>query len=250
MTARNATLSPALPNPHALRNLLIAAVVAVALYFVPYLGFVTYPLRLLVTFIHEGSHALMTVLTGGQVVSLVIRPNGSGVTLSRGGFMLLIAPVGYLGATLYGALLLAALRRGISGKHLLLFTGGIIGLLTICFVRPWPLNELVNFPLSLGGGIVLCSALIFAGLRLKEQTAALVAAFMGVQCILNALFDLHTLFQLSILTGDPTDAQNMAQMTLIPAVVWSVLWLAIAAVLLWRVVLIPMFKNAHAEVNR
>ena len=248
MTARNTDTPSALPNPNALRNLVIAALIAVTLYFVPYVGFLTYPLRLLVTFIHEGSHALMTVLTGGQVVSLVIRPDGSGLTLSGGGIGLLISPAGYLGATLFGALLVAALRRGVSGKHLLLLTGGIIGLLTLCFVRPWPVNELANFPLSLGGGIILSAALILAGLRLKEATAGFVAAFIGVQCILNALFDLNTLFQLSVLTGTPTDAQNMQAMTFIPAVVWSVLWLAVAAVLLWRVVLVPAFRDARVGI--
>ena len=41
-----------------LKLLLIATVITIALWFLPYIGVVTYPIRLFVTFIHEGSHVL------------------------------------------------------------------------------------------------------------------------------------------------------------------------------------------------
>lgn len=241
------SLKDSAPKPDAMRHLVIAALITVALYFVPYVGFVTYPLRLLVTFIHEGCHAVMAVMTGGVVNTLIIRPDASGVTWSAGGFGPLVSSAGYLGATLFGALLIAALRKGIAARTLLLATGVIIGLLTICFVRP-QLDEITNLPLTLGAGIGLTVALIAAGLRLSERIAGQVAAFIGVQCILNALFDLRTLFDLSVTTNVGTDAQNMARMTLIPAVVWSVLWLGIAAAMLWAVVLRPAFRDARAAI--
>ena len=62
--------------------LLIATVVAVALWFIPYGSYVVYPIRLFVTFIHESSHALIAVLTGGSVQSLTIAVDGSGLTYS------------------------------------------------------------------------------------------------------------------------------------------------------------------------
>jgi len=226
-----------------MRHLVIAALICAALYFVPYLGFVTYPLRLLVTFIHEGSHALMTVLTGGAVTSLTISADGSGLTKSLGGFGLLVSPAGYLGATLYGALLVAALRRGVSGRALLMVTGVIVGLLTLCFGH-FGTNP-SDFLLTTISGVGLTVALILGGLRLSEHTAGFAAAFIGIQCILNALFDLRTLFELSVSTNAATDAQNMASMTLLPAVFWSVLWLGTAGVILWSVVLRPALREAR-----
>ncbi|HWF88747.1 MAG TPA: M50 family metallopeptidase, partial [Pyrinomonadaceae bacterium] len=59
---------------------------------------------------------------------------------------------------------------------------------------------------------------------------------LAVQCVLNALFDLKTVFFLSSpLNGMTvhTDAQNMAQFTGIPAIFWTVAWIAIALGILW-----------------
>ncbi|MEA2172911.1 MAG: hypothetical protein QOD00_503, partial [Blastocatellia bacterium] len=39
------------------RTLLIAAALSIALWFIPYVGFLTYPFNIFVTFIHEGGHA-------------------------------------------------------------------------------------------------------------------------------------------------------------------------------------------------
>ena len=62
--------------------LLVATIVTIALWIVPYGGYVVYPIRLFVTFIHESSHAIMAVLTGGAVQSLTIAADGSGLTYS------------------------------------------------------------------------------------------------------------------------------------------------------------------------
>lgn len=234
-----------LPGLRSLQHLIIAALITAGLYFVPYLGWVTYPIRLFVTFIHEGSHALAAVLTGGNVHSLVIRPDGSGVTWSAGGFGIVVSSAGYLGATLFGALLVAALRRGIAAKSLMLATGVLIGLMTLVWVRPPDVTELGNFGLSVVAGIALTAALILGGLRLPERSAAFAMSFLGVQCILNALFDLNTLLSLSVAGVTQSDAGNMFRMTLIPAPFWAVLWIGVAAFMLWRVVLVPAFRDAR-----
>ena len=44
-----------------------------------------HPLKIFVVFIHEASHALATVLTGGRVVSMVVTPWESGYVQSVGG---------------------------------------------------------------------------------------------------------------------------------------------------------------------
>jgi hypothetical protein len=171
------------------RNLLLAAVLTVALYFIPYAGFVTYPIRLLVTFIHEGSHALAALLTGGMPHMMAIQPDGSGVTYTSGGWGAAISTAGYLGATLYGAVLIAALRRGVPGSKLMTVTGVIVGLMTVLLTR-----NLFGF----FWGALLCVGLIAGGRKLSTEAAAWGAGFIGVQCVLNALFDLRTLFDLTV----------------------------------------------------
>ena len=233
------------------RTLLIAAVITIALYWIPYAGYATYPIRLLVTFIHEGSHALMTWLTGGWVQSISIQPDGSGLTMSRIPDSLLphllVGSAGYLGASLYGAILVGLLRRGAVGNRLLLVTGIAVGLVTlgVFLGLPFTLNVFGLF-----WGVLITAGLLACALRLPREAADWVAAFVGVQCVLNALFDLKTLFGLSVTSLTPTDAQGMAAATigLIPAPFWALLWIMMSAAMLWFV-LRPMKSPAPVPVR-
>src|SRR5258708_8945729 len=69
---------------------------------------ILYPLRLLVTFVHETGHGLTAALTGGHFLRFVVYPNGSGVATTSGGSAFLVPQMGYLGAALFGAVLLYA----------------------------------------------------------------------------------------------------------------------------------------------
>jgi hypothetical protein len=57
-------------------------------------------------------------------------------------------------------------------------------------------------------------------------------SFLAVQCCLNALYDLNTLFMISAVSRTPSDAMNMQRLTMIPAVFWAVAWLAVSVVVL------------------
>ncbi|NOQ14364.1 MAG: M50 family peptidase [Methyloprofundus sp.] len=63
------------------------------------------PLKLLVVFFHESSHAFATVLTGGTVHSLQIVPEQGGHVISSGGSRFIILSAGYLGSLICGLLL-------------------------------------------------------------------------------------------------------------------------------------------------
>ncbi|MBL9046232.1 MAG: M50 family metallopeptidase [Tabrizicola sp.] len=72
---------------------------------------VLYPVRILIVFLHELSHGLAALITGGSIESLTLTPDEGGLTLTRGGNRFLILSAGYLGSLLFGvALFLAALR--------------------------------------------------------------------------------------------------------------------------------------------
>src|SRR4026209_2067539 len=103
----------------------ISVLIWVASWYLPLLGYVVYPLQLFATFIHEGSHVLATLLTGNSVQSLTVSSDGSGAVWSQGTgafSSLLISSAGYLGTTLYGALLLAWMRFGKPSRIALYFS--------------------------------------------------------------------------------------------------------------------------------
>jgi hypothetical protein len=149
---------------------------------------------------------------------------------------MLVACAGYLGATLYGALLIGLLRRGVAGHTLLLTTGVIVGIVNVGVLLGVlnPVAHTFNF-FGLMWGALLTLGLIGAGLKTSPAVAGWLAAFVGVQCVANAFFDLNTLFSLSLGSGAATDAANMQRMTLIPAAFWAGLWLVTAVGMLYFV---------------
>lgn len=229
------TSSPRTPRSHQSdRVLLISLVASLALHFIPGVRWVTYPLRLLVTFIHEGFHAFAALLTGGSVHAINIEPGGSGVTLSSGGFNPIIASAGYLGATLYGAFILWMLRKGAHGSRLLGLTAILVGLSTIGGIL---------HPFTLLSGLLITATLMGLATKLPRQAANWAASFVGAQFAMNALIDLNTLWVLSVSGTTPTDAQNMFKMTMIPAGFWATLWFGMSLWILWRMVIRPAAKG-------
>lgn len=230
------TPAPApIPTHSALKTLLLACALTVALWFVPVASFTLYPLRLFVTFIHEGSHALTAFLTGGTASRIVVQPDASGYTLTQGGWGILIVMAGYLGATAYGAGMLALARRPGMARVILGVSGAIIALLDLLLVR-----NLFGF----GWGIVIAGGLLLAAKRLPTRAAELTVMFLGVQCVVNALYDLKTLVGLSESYGGPvSDAVLMSQMIPLPPLVWAVLWCGLALVILFAA-LRPYWQKA------
>lgn len=62
------------------------------------------PLRLLATFVHEMSHAIVCWLTCGEVRGIEVYDNAGGVTKYAGGCRCCIAAAGYLGEAFWGML--------------------------------------------------------------------------------------------------------------------------------------------------
>src|SRR5262249_36299179 len=89
-----------------IKFLIGAAVLTILISYLPIGWIVIYPIRLFVTFIHEGGHALVALFTLGSVEKLLIYADASGVTLTRGGIPPLIASAGYLTTSVVGAGLL------------------------------------------------------------------------------------------------------------------------------------------------
>jgi hypothetical protein len=207
------------------RNYLLgASALSIVLSFIPFAGFLVYPFKLFVTFIHEGGHALAAVATLGEVDRIVINPDTSGLTLSLGGLSIIIASAGYLTSTLYGAALLLICRDGKNAKAALGVSAALILAMTVFWT-----SGLFGWIV----GIVLTAGLIFFAVVSNPKIAHFFLSFLAVQCCLNALYDLRTLFLLSATTREVSDAVNMQRLTMIPAVVWALLWLGLSLVVLW-----------------
>lgn len=223
-------------------TLLLAAVLSIALWFIPFAEILSYPFRIFVTFIHEGGHALAALATGNSVQSLSIAMNGSGETYTtQGGLFsqMIVSSAGYLGAMTYGALLLVLIRRSVAARLVLVGSSLVVISLTTIFgvIKPvmagtW--GTLSGLPFTLVAGVLISAGLFAVARFASARVATFLVSFLAVQCVLNALLDLKTVFFLSspFATTVPTDAVNMANATGIPALFWSVLWIAASVLIL------------------
>ena len=222
-------------------TLLIAATISVVLWFIPYAEFLTYPFRIFVTFIHEGGHALAALLTGNSVASLSVATNASGETYTtQGGLIsnLFVSSAGYLGSMAFGALLLILIRKAVAARIVLLGCGLFIFALTMIYGLFKPIfwmQAWSGIPFTLFAGIVISVGLVLIARFASARVATFFVSFLAVQCVLNALFDLKTVFFLDARFGTaiPNDAVNMAHATGIPAIFWTVIWIAFALGILW-----------------
>jgi len=85
-------------------------------------------------------------------------------------------------------------------------------------------------PFTFLAGTLLTLGLVAVAKFANSRLATFFLSFLAVQCVLNALLDLKTVFFLStpFAPGMPSDAVNMANATGIPALVWASVWIAVS----------------------
>lgn len=191
---------------------------------IPSLGLVFYPFKLFNTFVHELSHGLAAIVTGGGFQRFVVRPDLSGTAWSIGGMRWIIVSAGYIGSALFGGGLTLLAAWGIPARSVLFWLGLALGLLCLLFVRN--LFGIVS-------GMALAAGLLLAARRLDAFWADGLLLFLAVQAMLNSLDSLFDQVGFALAVGSPaTDAQIMQQATGIPAFVWALLWTAISLLIL------------------
>ena len=212
--------------------LVLASLLTLVLWFIPFADTVTYPIRLFVTYIHEAGHAIAALATFGSVNRIELDWSGSGVTGTRGGWGLAISSAGYLSTILYGAALLLFLRRERNARTAALCTAGLLLFITIFFAG----NTLAWLT-----GVIFGVGCIALALKAKPKLTHFLMSFLAVQCVLNALYDLRALLFLSAFdSGIMTDAGNMSAATggFVPAIIWAIGWSILAAgILIWTLVI-------------
>jgi hypothetical protein len=227
-----------------LKLLLIATLITIGLWFIPYANYLVYPIRLFVTFVHEGGHVLAGLLTGGTVQSLTVAMDGSGEVYSapNGLFSaILTSSAGYLGTMAFGVLLLLTIRRAFSARIVLAVCAAFVGIMTVVFGLLAPVWNIFSANVTVGSvtftvlsGAILTVGLLAIAKYASARAAQFALSFLAVQCLLNALSDLKTVFFASSPFADPmhTDAANMAAATGIPAIAWVLIWIGISVLMI------------------
>src|SRR5512145_1888707 len=103
------------------------ALAIMILWRVPALGLLFYPFHLFSTFIHELSHGLAAIATGGVFQHFEVNSDLGGVAWSSGGIAWIVTSAGYIGSAIFGGLLVLLSSRGVSSRSVLFFLGVALG---------------------------------------------------------------------------------------------------------------------------
>ena len=93
------------------------------------------PLKILVVFFHETSHALTVVATGGTVKEMVINASQGGHVISSGDNRFLTLSAGYLGSLLWGAIIFLITVRTNKDRVTSMVLGLAVLIIAAVFVR-------------------------------------------------------------------------------------------------------------------
>jgi hypothetical protein len=225
---------------------IVALVIVYILWNVPQLGFMTYPIRLFVTYVHEAGHSIMAVATGGEIKGFLVSPDGSGLAETKGGNLLLILPAGYLGAAFFGAVLFYLIHTLPQSRTISAALGLFLIVFTLAFARP----DERGLPVALFVGVLSGAALLLVAWKANRAINLLVLNVLAMMTALNAVFDLYLLIQSSDASRGQqvNDAAAFSREVapFLPGAVWAALWALIALLVLgvavWYSVVRPLWR--------
>jgi len=194
-----------------------------ALVFVLWTTPVVFPLKVLVVFLHELSHGLAALATGGSIDSISVSAQQGGLAVTRGGNGFVILSAGYVGSLMLGmALLLVALRTRMD-RAAVMALGFLMLVVTLLYVR-----GLFGVAFSLATGV----ALLAIGRYLSREINDMVLRLIGLTSVIYVPYDI---FDDTIArSGLRSDAYMLAEQYGGPTMFWGALWLAISlAVIYW-----------------
>lgn len=177
---------------------------------------IIYPIKLIVVTLHEISHGIAAIISGGEVISLDIGFNLGGKCTTQSGEQMLIASAGYPGSFIFGALIFSSAYSKRFGNWLL----GIIAVIVLLFIAN--LSQNMNLNLLLFSSVIIIALIkIFAPQIISNyliKTIGLVSCFYVAIDIFEDVLSQNQIV---------SDATIIAGLSGISEVVWGFAWLAI-----------------------
>lgn len=192
---------------------------------------IVYPIKLFTVLIHEISHALVTVLTGGSVKSIKFAFDLSGITITAGGNLVLIASAGYFGSLIIGALFFISADRYTLQKWLTT---------TIAFVILVTAINLMENGLQIFFSLIIALGIFIIPRFTKEKYASLLFKFLGLTSCLYVIVDIKQ--DLLTLSLRETDTQILEYITGFPAFLIGLIWFTLSVIIVFFLLKKSYFK--------
>jgi len=209
-----------------------------------------YPINVFVVVLHEWSHGLAALLTGGDVVEIYLDPRAGGWCSHTSSWRGVTAAAGYIGSSVLGAALLVTGAATRKDRVVVAGLGLFLAFLAIRYVGN-------------GFGRIFClgfaAFLLFAANKLQDRWNDFLLRFLGMSSCLYAVVRVrgHLLahwYDWRSRTGNAeldkiwsrSDADTLAELTHLPATFWWCVFLALGV----GAFLGALFVSVRSEAGR
>lgn len=184
---------------------------------------VVVPLKILVVFLHELSHATAAWLTGGSVEQISISAQQGGFAMTRGGNLFAILTAGYLGSLLMGVALLLIALRSEADRSVVAGLGAVMLGVVLFYVR-----DVFAAVFCAAAGVILLGIGRFLGHAVNDM----VLRVIGLSSMIYVPYDIYD--DTIARRGVQSDAHMLAEAFGGSAPLWGGMWLLISiAVIVW-----------------
>ena len=202
------------------------------------------PVKLFVVFLHEASHALVAVATGGRIVSIHVLFSEGGATRTLGGSPFWTLMAGYVGSLAWGGLILVLAARTRATRTLAVVLGVAVGLTTVFYVR-----NVTGF----GFGVLCAVALVGGGIALREGIISWLLRALGLTSCFYAIYDIMS--DVILRPDAASDARMLAELTRFPpfmamthrTLFWGLLWMGLSLVATFYIVAISAARSRRSD---
>jgi len=212
-------LKPNLEQRRTIYTLLVMFAIITIMYQFTFTRLFLFPFEMISTIFHEFGHALACWMTGGKVTEIVISPDESGFTRFVGGWTCMVAPAGYVGSAIAGAVLLfGGFAPEKYAKYMALGVNAIL-LLTLYWASSWFTRVMA---------LVLIGMVGITWWWKEGILVRYLVLFMGA---IGSILSLLSIFSTTVIhTIQGSDAVVFAKQCsiLIPAFIYGFLWLIIS----------------------
>lgn len=209
---------------HPGRAALLVGIVVAGAVFWDWPGF--FPFKLLAVMGHETGHALAALLVGGSVDRVSVSLNESGECLSRipDGFFarVVVFSAGYVGSAVISVLLLVLSFRFNARRFMLAAACAWLALMGVFYARDgFTLLFALGMAAAFGAGAKWLPDALVGGLNL------FIASFTALYAVMDLKDDLW-----NSAVRSHSDAQLLADVTIVPALAWAALWTLLSVAVL------------------
>lgn len=184
------------------------------------------PFKLLAVMGHETGHALAAKLVGGDVNQVTVRLNQSGECLSSipDGFFarVLVFSGGYVGSAIIAVLLLVLTFRFNARRAMLGIAAVWLTVMALFYGR-----DLFTLGFCLGMALLFGAGAKWLPAELVGAFNLFIATFTALYAAMDLKDDLWTSEVRAM-----SDAQLLANVTIVPAIVWAFLWTLLSVAIL------------------